>query len=294
MGLAGCSRLESKVEETQFLEPTKPPVTQEYNVPTPTVKTEPTPLPGPAATIEPPVNIEPTLTPTIIPTPEATIEDLLNIFRTSNTGNPNAIVRFSEDYRELPYKDVVVDPAMIILHWDGQPGQPSAWNRNVTFNGLSGVRERYELLDNGMIQSEIRASNSHFGVDKEGITQYLPMFEDYVQHSFGAFGYYDAINIEMSGSYFTYEDGKTNVPEQEVENALDLVVKLMLQYNIQYEDVVGHYERDTYIDSEGVEHHNGKPDPGPEFLGYFKEELKERLNLFGFDLGQPGVDEILI
>ncbi|HLD30556.1 MAG TPA: helix-hairpin-helix domain-containing protein, partial [bacterium] len=216
----------------------------------------------------------------------AVIEQL----RISNTGDPNTPVRFSEDYRELPFEDRLVTPAQIILHWDGQPGAPAGWNTRITYNGLSGVMERSELLEDGTIRVEERSTNSHFGVDRNGAVQFLPMYEGFVQRSYGAFGYYDAINIEMAGNNFNYSNGISNVPQEELDHTLNLVVELMLQYDIPYDQVVGHYERDTYTDQYGTVHERGKPDPGPAFMEYFRTLLAGRLNERGIDMGQPGAE----
>ncbi len=263
--------VEQKIRPTATI---KPSATLEERI-TPTYTWTPSPIPIPTLTH----------TSTVTPTPSQ--EDILASLKTSNTGDPYSEVRFTDDYRELPYKDMLIDPEIIILHWDGQLGNPNNWARNTIFNGLSGVKERYELMGNGEIHTEVRSSNSHFGVDKKGITQYLPMFEEYVQHSYGAFGFPEAINIEMAGSYFTYNNCETNVPKKEVENTLDLTVQLMIQYNIGYENVFGHYEKDSYITEEGILYDRGKPDPGQEFMKYFRQILAERLNYLELDLGQP-------
>jgi hypothetical protein len=208
----------------------------------------------------------------------------------SNTGDPYTSVVFAGEYRELTYKDQLVEPTQIILHWDGQPGTSYGWTTRKTFNGLSEIRERSELLEDGTINVEVRSTNAHFGVDKEGVVQFLPMYEGYVQHSYGAFGYYDAINIEMAGNNFTSEDGVSNVPQEEIEHTLNLVINLMIQYEITFDKVVGHYERDTYTDQYGMVHERGKLDPGREFMGYFRTLLAEWLNGEGIDMGQPLAD----
>jgi len=228
----------------------------------------------------------PTNTPTLTLTPTLTQQEIIDSLKLSNTGNAYELIFFTDDYRELPHRDEIIDPDMIVLHWDEQPGSPEYWSRNKTYNGLSSVKERYDLLEDGRINTQIRASNVHFGLDKEGISQYLPMYEDYVQHSYGAFAYPTAINIEMAGVDFRYGEGWTNVPNQEVENALNLVLELMLQYDIPFEQLYGHYEKDTYVAVNGVEYDRGKPDPGPEFMQYFRDELKTRIDEIGLNLGQ--------
>lgn len=214
-------------------------------------------------------------------------QERIQQLKLSNTGDPYTSIMFSGEYRELSFKDQLVEPTQIILHWDGQLGSPYYWTTRMTFNGLSGIKVRSELLEDGTINVEERSTNAHFGVDKEGVLQFLPMYEGFVQHSYGAFGYYDAINIEMAGNHFTFEDGITNVPREEIENTLNLVINLMIQYDIEFNQVVGHYERDTYTDQHGRVYERGKLDPGREFMGYFKILLAERFNDEGLDMGQP-------
>ncbi len=252
------------------------------------------------------IELSPTLVPTIVPETQLSlvaedaqpakpeIEDEISVqqeriqqLKISNTGDPYTSVMFSGEYRELSFKDQIVEPAQIILHWDGQPGSPYGWTTRTTFNGLSEIIERSELLEDSTINMEERSSNSHFGIDKDGVVQFLPMYEGFVQHSYGAFGYYDAINIEMAGNSFTFEDGISNVPQEEIEHTLDLVINLMIQYDIEFDQVVGHYERDTYTDQHGRVHERGKLDPGREFVGYFKTLLAERFDGEGIDMGQP-------
>jgi len=196
-------------------------------------------------------------------------------------------LRLIDDTNKLHMQIV---PTEIIIHWDGQPGRPSDWNTNTTFNGLS------ELI----LDTETglwRSKDAHFGVDKNGVVQFLNMEGSTVQFSYGAKGYPHAINIEMAGSDFSvYNDGTTNVPQQEINNTVDLVVNLMKQYNIPLESIFGHSERDVSKDISYVLGEDGKPisitvkdsdnpmdrskpDPGTNFMNYIRSEVEKRLTI---------------
>ena len=200
----------------------------------------------------------------------------------SETGDDWAVVHFSENYRELSDTNKIVEyviPQEIILHWDGNQNSAENWTTDKTYNGLAGLRED---LDTGMM----RTSDSHFAVGIDGTLQMLDMREELVRRSYGAYDYPNVINIEMAGSDFKVLENMSNVPEAELNNALDLVVKLMIQYELTFDKVVGHYERDIVVE-DGVEKDRGKPDPGPEFMEFFRMKLAERLNSLGLTMGQP-------
>lgn len=211
--------------------------------------------------------------------------------QTSGQDNASRVV-FGDEFRPIDSTNKLnlqVIPTEIIIHWDGQPGAPSGWNTNTTFNGLSEVY--YDPLT-GLWHS----ADSHFGVDGNGVVQFLDMFGNTIQFSYGAKGYPNAINIEMAGSDFQiYADGTTNVPKEEIENTVNLIIQLMKQYNIPLENVFGHSERDitkdiTYVlDNSGqpvdiivtdVENptDRSKPDPGTSFMQFLKDQVEDQLS----------------
>lgn len=218
-----------------------------------------------------------------------TVEASGEIPRLSDTGDPHVPVAFTPNVRLLPesipdtgyQKEVVfVKPEEIILHWTGHEGSPSTWTTGAVYNSLVGSR----VDDRG----EQFLVDAHFGVGVDGVVQLMETREGEVRRTNGSFGYPNVINIEMAGVNFTVVGGVPNVPESEINYTLDLIIELMAQYQISFEHVVGHYERDTrdvYGQETGID--RGKPDPGPEFMGYFRERLAQRLDELGYDLGQP-------
>lgn len=155
----------------------------------------------------------------------------------------------SADYHELPpecYAQNLIRPLEIILHWDGNRHGRDLWVTPVTFETL-------QLLQ----------QSSHFAVDYKRIWQMLPMYGTVVQESHGAQGYnWEAINVEMAGTEFDLPDNFP--PESEIALTVALVSQLMDFYQIAYEHVVGHYERDPRGD---------KRDPGRRFMAAFRERL---------------------
>ena len=204
----------------------------------------------------------------------------------------NTPISFGNTYRPIDDTNKLVKqvvPTEIIIHWDGQPGAPQGWNTNTTFNGLSGA-----ILDpeTGLW----RSTDSHFGIDKDGIVQFLGLNGETVQFSYGSKGYPTAINIEMAGSDFTiYNDGTTNVPQGEIDNTVNLIVRLMQQYDIPINNIFGHSERDDSKDISFILDDNGKPvdiivnekdtvtdrskpDPGVNFMNYIRSQVEEQLS----------------
>lgn len=178
--------------------------------------------------------------------------------------NGNGVICFGDYYKELPsssYDDFKIVPKYIILHWDGRPaGNPKDWLTPSTWNGLAG--------------GPGGGYSAHFAVGLDGVGQFLRMYDTTVIQGRAASYEYDpiSINIEMAGR--DYNDLVAGVADEETQETikiisaktLDLVVKLMKQYNIPFENVLGHYQIKE------------KRDPGDRWLQeYFLPLLKERL-----------------
>jgi hypothetical protein len=146
-----------------------------------------------------------------------------------STGEPRQYFVPAADYHELPascYADSLIPPFEIILHWDGNQHGRALWLAPVTFDTLRFTQQ-----------------SSHFAVDYKRAWQMLPMYQTVVQQSYGAKGYnWESINIEMAGTDFDLPENQP--PESEVQRTLQLVSLLMDYYRIDFQHVVGHYERD--------------------------------------------------
>jgi N-acetylmuramoyl-L-alanine amidase len=166
-----------------------------------------------------------------------------------STGEPRQYFVPAAGYHELPancYAQNLIVPQEIILHWDGNQHGRALWLAPVTFDTLRFTQQ-----------------SSHFAVDYKRAWQLLPMYQTVVQQSYGAKGYnWESINIEMAGTDFDLPENQP--PETEVQRTLQLVSLLMDFYWIDFEHVVGHYERDPS---------RLKRDPGVKFLAAFRQRL---------------------
>ncbi len=175
------------------------------------------------------------------PTPEAP---------TPSTDEPREYFVPLADYHELPaesYENNLIRPLEIIVHWDGNRRGRDWWLVSVTYQTLS-------YLDH----------SAHFAVDYQRVWQMLPMYRTLVQESHGAQGYnWEAINVELAGVDFDLAGNAP--PESEVRLAVSLVSRLMDHYQIAFEHVVGHFERDA---------REKKIDPGVSFMADFRERLR--------------------
>jgi diguanylate cyclase (GGDEF)-like protein len=249
-----------------------------------------------------------------LPSPEPIPADLLTAIKNGGAfiapaaNINNSPILFGTNYNPLPETNKLikqVTPTEIIVHWDGQGGDPAKWNTNITYNGLSEVRVDPQT---GLK----RTSDSHFGVDQNSVVQFLPMGAQTVQFSYGASGYPNAINIEMAGiDFIANPDGTTNVPAAEVDNTVNLIIKLMKQYNIPASSVFGHYEQNanknitftmgpngqptdiTVTDGNGAAN-DGKIDPGVGFMNYIRNLVKERLAANGSIQASGSLDQAAV
>ncbi|MEM5800978.1 MAG: transglycosylase domain-containing protein [Candidatus Aenigmatarchaeota archaeon] len=173
----------------------------------------------------------------------------------------------NEEYQQNPKGNIIRHPATtipreIIIHWDGQlwdGKNPQMLSAQTTINGLIG---------NGL--------SCHFVVSPYEVIQTLPMGQQRVTRGFHAGGRYidyniGSIGIETTGScYDQYPP-----PERQTENLVNLIIKLMVSYNIPLSKVVGHYERtDAFW---------GKPDPGEKYMQALRKRLKEELEKQGLN-----------
>lgn len=210
---------------------------------------------------------------TNIPAQESVLAAPKATDKLSNTGDLNTKVAFS-DYHPFDKTYEMIngrtEPKLIVIHYadhtnfqTGEPLPPEKWTPQSIWNGLSS-----------------RPSDAHFAIGGDGtVWQMLPMYEEKVQMSRGAAGLSDkAINIEMGGNdeYFK----RLDVPTIETKKTIDLTIQLMIQYDLKFADVVGHYEMNE-------ETGNAKPDPTPEYMAYFKSQLAQELTNRGLDMGQP-------
>jgi peptidoglycan/xylan/chitin deacetylase (PgdA/CDA1 family) len=162
---------------------------------------------------------------------------------------------------ELKSETRVMKPSAIIIHTDGQEGtNPQLWNTRSTYNGLLG-----------------RNLTVHFGIDSDSTYQFLFMGRDYVEICTGARGFNDAISIEMAGKDYNEvaerraSSEKTKVVDAITQRTIELVGKLMNQYGISYNNVLGHYEASA----------SGKADPGNKYMEqYFRPKLQVELEKY--------------
>jgi peptidoglycan/xylan/chitin deacetylase (PgdA/CDA1 family) len=214
------------------------------------------------------------------PKNKITFPELIKLNTTPPKEDIEAIISFTDKpannrWETIPNTDPAqIVPLYITLHWDEQGGAPGGWNAEQTY-------KFFKLGDVTSYPDPITGMHfnytSHFATGPDGILQFLRMYEHTVQKSYAAKGFPSDINIEMAGQDFHVIDGETDVPDAELEYTLELVLSLMKQYNIPLENVVGHYEHDTYIKEDGTLWDRSKPDPGETFMNYFRTLLEKRL-----------------
>ncbi|MEN6299671.1 MAG: peptidoglycan recognition family protein [Anaerolineaceae bacterium] len=232
-------------------------------VPTSTLKIQTaTPAPLPTTTIASTISITPTMN-------SADLYEILPIKPQFVQIDNGIQVFFGDEYKELPeaeYVDEIIVPKLIIIHTDGQTiNLPQNWNTESTFFGLG------------------TGLSSHFAVSPDEILQMLPMYPHGVLHGSGAAPQYNdkgeyitynnrSIHIEMTG--YRYNDMITGYASPEMVTAIekvtdkttDLVVSLMVFYNIKIDNVLGHYQVNR-----------GKADPGDlYFEKYFLPQLENK------------------
>lgn len=159
---------------------------------------------------------------------------------------------------ELKPETRIIKPSAIIIHTDGQEDtNPQSWNAKTTYNGFLG-----------------KNLTVHFGIGLDNIYQFLFMGSEYVEIGTGARGFDDAISIEMAGrNYNEIVEGKAGREKATAVDAItrrtiELVRRLMDQYGISYNNVLGHYEASA----------SGKSDPGNEYMKqYFRPRLRDKL-----------------
>jgi hypothetical protein len=187
--------------------------------------------------------------------------------------NNKVSVFFGDFYRELPLSkqvETMVIPDSIVIHTDDQSGDyPEKWNTMTTFYGLGTTK------------------SVHFAVSQDGIAQMLPMEEVRVKRANGVLEQWDdngdwldydghSIQIEMGGRNYNHlvtgeaSPVMVEVIEITTKKTIDLVISLMIFYDIPYENIVGHYQIGR-----------GKTDPGNiYFEEYFLPLLKEELEKY--------------
>ena len=175
--------------------------------------------------------------------------------------------------KELPVtdeqKEFLIRPAGIIIHTDDQSGDSfERWITDKTYSGLD---------SNGL--------DVHFSVGVDGITQFLKMYKDFCMFTRGGRGFGNYINIEMCGrDYNLYFGDKTPPAKKKVielitEQTVTLVKKLINQYGIGIDKVLGHYQASA----------SGKSDPGKNYMEKLFLPYLERIH-FGMSIPviEPG------
>jgi Polysaccharide deacetylase/N-acetylmuramoyl-L-alanine amidase len=163
------------------------------------------------------------------------------------------------EFKALPISPIqersLVKPGGIIIHTDDQSGNNfENWTTDRTFNAL-----------------QERATDSHFAVGLDGISQFLEMYPGFLVPSRAAPGFSSYISIEMCGRDYscildpTQDSDKRKSVETITQTTVDLVRKLMAQYGIGFEKVLGHFEATA----------SGKSDPGERYMNeYFRPLLR--------------------
>jgi len=110
---------------------------------------------------------------------------------------PDRSILFTEKI-ELLTKNIgeMVKPELIIIHWDGNPGDQTKWVTATTRNGLIG-----------------NETSANFAVGIDGVLQLTKMEAEKITSTHGATGRDSAINIEFAGNQFD----KTPPPETEIK-----------------------------------------------------------------------------
>lgn len=156
------------------------------------------------------------------------------------------------------YLQNLVRPLGIIIHTDDQPGNESdRWLSSRTYYGLLG-----------------RGINTTLAVGLDGVTQFVDMYPHFMVPNLGTMGFSNYIGIEMCGRDYNdlfarnTSDAKKSVIREISGRTVDLILKLIKQYNINPNQVYGHYEAAA----------SGKTDPGREFMeNYFRPLLRSKL-----------------
>jgi len=168
------------------------------------------------------------------------------------------VLKLKETYPEISFgkirellttkeqKEVLIRPTGIIIHTDDQAGDDfERWNTDKTYIGL-----------------ESRETDVHFSVGVDGVAQFLKMYKDFCMFTRGARGFGNYISIEMCGrDYNLYFDDETSLGKKKIielitERTVSLVERLMEQYDISPDNVLGHYQASA----------SGKSDPGKNYM----------------------------
>jgi hypothetical protein len=158
-------------------------------------------------------------------------------------------VFYTNNYRPIPQKnflDEFIAPQGIVLHWDENPYDP------VTQSDLFTTDLTYKALIE-------RKTSVHFAVDPNGVTQFMPIKADSITQAYGNSGLGPDINIEFVGIDFD----KKLPPQSEIDNAVDLISRLVVQYD---------------LDVNSITHHINQEDVNPEFVELIKGLVRERID----------------
>ena len=227
-------------------------------------------------------------------TEEESLKDRLDLFEilhgvpVVDIGTDNKVsVNGKENLRECEvsgcYKDPLVSPLMIVIHYDGgSQTRLSGEARSVenTMFGLNGRRcQNYGpcvhfCVDGfppngklGILQSHsLEYSANHLGIGVEdyrseetiknilNIVDYSPLWGNVQKRCFNDI----SVGIEQIGNNFAYNFPENYPSSRQISNLLGLTVALMKKYNLGIWEVIGHMEVQE------------KSDPSMEFMAIFR------------------------
>lgn len=158
----------------------------------------------------------------------------------------------------------------IVIHYTGNDGDTSKNNAEYYHNSVVKASAHFFVDDNEVYQS-VPIQNSAWSV---GGNKYASCSKTGGGSMYGIIKNQNSINIEMCDN--KPKDGKISLTQKTRENTEDLVVDLMLKYNIPLERIYRHFDITgkicpAYFISYG-EHEND----GQNYWEFFKQNVKEK------------------
>ena len=227
-------------------------------------------------------------------TEEESLKDRLDLFEildgvpVVDIGADNKIfINGKENFRECEvssyYKEPLISPLMIIVHYDGGPQRRLSGEARSVENTLFGLNGRrcqnygpcvHFCVDGfppndelGILQSHsLEYSANHLGIGEEdyssektvknisNIVDYNPLWKDIQKRHFNDI----SVGIEQVGNNFAYNFPENYPSSRQISNLLGLTIALMEKYKLGIWEVVGHMEVQE------------KSDPSMEFMAIFR------------------------